>query len=67
MTITEAREHIGDSVTYQPGHGPLEVGWITDVRGDYVFVMYAGDRAPKATRAADLTLLVMPRSETDDE
>lgn len=58
MTLEEAREHVGSGVVYRAHpEAPYEDGTITEVRGDYVFVLYVGDRAPKATHPESLQLL----------
>jgi hypothetical protein len=60
MTLDEARTHIGAGVVYNPRPGTYdsaEDGEITGTSDAYVFVLYVGDRSPKATRAEDLTLL----------
>lgn len=58
MTLDEARAQVGAGVVYRPHpDAPAEDGTITSVNDQYVFVLYVGDRAPKATRAEDLTLL----------
>lgn len=69
MTLTEARDHVGAGVVYRPvdqdGYvrGALaEDGTIVRVNDTYVFVLYAGDRVPKATHPNHLTLLVSQRT-----
>lgn len=58
MTLEEAAEHIDSGVVYRPHHGaPAEDGTIVRVTDFHVFVLYVGDRTPKATRPEDLTLL----------
>lgn len=58
MTLDEAVNHVGAGVVYQPHpDAPREDGTIVRVTDFHVFVLYAGDRTPKATRAEDLTLL----------
>lgn len=57
MTLEEAREHVGDKVVYQPGHGRCEEGVITSVTERYVFVRYGSDVGSKATRADWLAFL----------
>jgi hypothetical protein len=71
VTLTDAREHIGDGVVYHPRRAladiPLaakagamsEDGTIVSAGESYAFVLYAGDRYPKATDPADLTLLAV--------
>lgn len=56
MRLDEAREHIGDTVVYHCAGRPPEDGVITEVRGDYVFVLYTGDRIAKATHPMSLEL-----------
>jgi hypothetical protein len=57
MTLTEARERIGEEVIYR-AHGAIaEDGTISSVGERFVFVRYAGDRHSKATDPAALTLL----------
>ena len=58
MTLDEARARIGAGVVYNPGHGAREDGEIVRVSDLYVFVLFDGDRAPKATPPGALTLLV---------
>ena len=60
MTLDEARAHIGAGVVYHPGHGRPEDGEIVGVSDLYVFVLFVGDRAPKATPPGSLTLLARP-------
>lgn len=60
MTLNEARAHIGAGVVYHPGHGAPEDGEIVRVSDLYVFVLFAGDRTPKATPPGALTLLARP-------
>jgi hypothetical protein len=65
MTLAEARQHIGAGVVYNPRPGTYdsrEDGEITSVNDAYVFVLYVGDRRPKATQPEDLTLLASPDS-----
>lgn len=61
MTLDEAREHVGDGVTYrQPGR-PTEDGVITSVGMRFVFVRYASQQPGahgQATYPDDLELLV---------
>lgn len=62
MTLDEARQHIGWGVVYNPQpetYDSAEEGEIVHVGGSYVFVLYRGDRVPKATRAEDLRLLAV--------
>lgn len=54
MTLDEARAHIGAGVVYHSGHGRPEDGEIVRVSDLYVFVLFVGDRTPKATRPEDL-------------
>ena len=56
MRLDQAREHTGDTVVYRSGGAPDETGRITEVRGDYVFVLYTGDRIAKATHPMSLEL-----------
>ena len=60
MTLNEARAHIGAGVVYNPGHGRPEDGEIVRVSDLYVFVVFAGDRTPKATPPGALTLILAP-------
>ena len=58
MTLTEAAERIGSGVIYRPHpSAPAEDGEITKVNGSFVFVLFVGDRHPKACRAEDLSPL----------
>lgn len=64
ITLADARDHIGAGVVYRPvdqdGHvrGALaEDGTIVRVNDTFVFVLYTGDRTPKATHPNHLTLL----------
>jgi hypothetical protein len=57
MTLTEARDHIGDGVVYATGFAPPEDGVITGVSASLVFVRYAGGPYSQGTNPADLTLL----------
>ena len=59
MTLDQARARIGAGVVYRPHpDAPAEDGTITSVNERYVFVLYAGDRTPKATPAEALSFLV---------
>ena len=60
VTLDEARDHIGAAVVYDSGHGAREDGEIVRVSDLYVFVLFVGDRAPKATPPGALTLLARP-------
>ena len=60
MTLNEARAHIGAGVVYNPGHGGPEDGEIVRVSDLYVFVLFVGDRTPKATPPGALTLILAP-------
>ena len=60
MTLDEARAHIGAGVVYHPVHGRPEDGEIVRVSDLYVFVVFAGDRTPKATPPGALTLILAP-------
>lgn len=58
MTPEEARARVGSGVVYRPyPGGPAEDGEITEVRGPWVFVRYAGDGIAKATAPESLVLL----------
>lgn len=57
MTLEEAREHAGHAVVYRRPGELAEDGTITSVGERFVFVLYTGDRHPKATDPADLALL----------
>jgi hypothetical protein len=57
MTLDEARAHIGATVAYRSAGALAENGAITSVGNVAVFVRYEGDRYPKATDPADLTLI----------
>jgi hypothetical protein len=61
MTLEEAREHTGHGVIYRRPGQLAEDGTISSVGERLVFVLYAGDRYPKATDPADLTLLAGAR------
>lgn len=68
VTTEEARERIGHGVVYRPYPGArAEDGTIHSISpsGRYVFVLYTGDRAPKATDPADLELLAATKTEKD--
>jgi hypothetical protein len=56
MTLTEAREHVGDGVIYRPPFGTPEPGVISSVGTKYVFVRYGSDQFGKSTDPAALTL-----------
>ena len=58
MTLDQARARVGAGVVYRPHGAPAEDGVITSVNDRYVFVLYAGDRTPKATPAEALTFLM---------
>ena len=60
MTLDEARAHIGAGVVYLDGAGQCHDGEIVRVSDHYVFVLFAGDRTPKATPPGALTLLARP-------
>jgi hypothetical protein len=60
MTLSEARAHVGDAVTYHPYApelDPAEEGVITSVNDRYVFVRYGAGEGSKATSPGLLTLL----------
>jgi hypothetical protein len=62
MTREQARSHIGRFVGYlPPGNNPrlAKAGEIASVGEDCVYVLYDGDKHPKATYAPHLTLLAM--------
>lgn len=60
LTLAEARDRIGDPVTYHtgiPGHPP-EDGVITGTSSGYVFVRFGHEgTGAKACRAVDLQLV----------
>jgi hypothetical protein len=56
MTLDEARDHIGEAVTYHPAGGSPEHGTIAAVSKVYVFVQNPGVRGTRATYPEDLTL-----------
>lgn len=60
MDLAEAREHINESVIYQPPNGGArEDGVITSVSGRFVFVRYRSQQplaAGQATPPESLTL-----------
>jgi hypothetical protein len=56
MTLDEARDHIGDAVTYRPAGSEPEHGTIAAASTVYVFVQYPGVRGTNATYPEDLTL-----------
>lgn len=60
MTITEASELVGHTVTYSPFHGVPEQGIVRGCSSCYVFVLYDGDLYPKATSPELLTPGTMP-------
>lgn len=53
MTLNECRAAIGQRVIYASDRD-REEGTIASVNQRYVFVIYDGDRSPKATDPADL-------------
>jgi len=59
MTIDEAVAGITRRVIYFPFEGckdsQLEFGMIVSVKGKYVFVLFDGDIAPKATLSDDIS------------
>lgn len=55
MTITEARDHEGERVIYDSGHGTVEAGEICRCNDFFVFVRYDGEEWPKATAPEQLT------------
>jgi len=57
MTLDEARNHVGDSVTYCAGLPWAEDGVITGTGEEVVYVAYGGRVQSQATLPADLTLL----------
>jgi len=59
MTLEDAREHVGDKVTYDAGCDRCqpEEGVITSVSRRFAFVRYGADYGSKATDPAMLTLL----------
>lgn len=58
ITLQQADEAIGAGVVYRPFAGaPAEDGEIVRVSDSMVFVLYVGDRTPKATRPEDLEFL----------
>lgn len=57
MTPAEARQRIVAGVVYSPHPGLHEDGEIVRVGDQYVFVLYRGDRTPKATLPEHLTFL----------
>ena len=73
MTIEEAEKNMGAKVIFRPGDSGYtnriftivtpegqktgEIGIIDDTNERYVFVIYLGDRAAKATAPHDLTLI----------
>lgn len=58
LTLEEARNHIGDAVSYCPYAGAApEHGVIEGVGQVLVFVRYGTERLAKGTQASDLTLL----------
>lgn len=57
MTLDEARNNIGELVSYEPYGGTWEHGVITDVNDYFVFVRYGRDYNAKATNPAKLKLL----------
>jgi hypothetical protein len=56
MTIEEARDHIGDLVTYRNSYDQTANGAITSVAGPFVFVRYGSDQFSRGTAAEALTL-----------
>lgn len=55
IPLASARQNVGREVVYKPRPlSPPEPGMITEVRQGMIFVHYAGDVNPKATRPADL-------------
>ena len=57
MTLDEARNHVGDGVTYCAGLPWAEDGVITGTGAEVVYVAYGGRVQSQATLPADLTLL----------
>jgi len=58
MELGDAEDTIGRRVVYRPyGGGRPEYGFITEVRGRWVFVRYGSDPSAKATAPQDLALL----------
>lgn len=57
MTINEARDNIGEAVTYHPAGGEAEHGTIAAASSVYVFVQYPGVRGTRATYPEDLKLV----------
>lgn len=58
ISMDKARQHIGDAVVYDDGHGTRQDGTIFSVNESYVFVRYGhNDSSIRATNADDLTLL----------
>lgn len=50
LRLDQASKGIGRQVIYRPpGGNRPEFGQITEVRNDFVFVLYTGDRIAKAT------------------
>jgi hypothetical protein len=60
VTLTEARQHIGESVIYNErtwdDRGKTDAGVITSVGNRFVFVRYGDDTGSKATDPAMLWL-----------
>ena len=66
MTLDEAREHIGDKVTYRaPESAHTDEGVITSVNHRFVFVRYGSDYGSQATAAERLELLAHPGDHGD--
>ncbi len=60
MTLQEAKNNIGRCVVYMPFYGcskdQYELGVITSVNENYVFVRYSNEINSKATKPEDLIL-----------
>ena len=57
MTLDEAEAAIGRTVIYRPTGGPPELGVITSVNEEFVFVRYGMQAGSQATRSQDLTFV----------
>jgi ribosomal protein L35AE/L33A len=59
MDLGDAEGYIGRRVVYRPYGAPsrVEYGFITEVRGKWVFVRYGNDATAKATAPQDLELV----------
>lgn len=68
ITLNQARSNIGKTVAYTPPHGVgTEVGVITSVGPQFVFVRYGDERHSKATHPANLDLSEVAEAATHED